>query len=134
MSFTPIRVAVTGAAGQIGYSLLFRIASGAMFGPDQPVILHLIEIPDEKAMAALSAPKHECPDAVLLDVGLPLENGVSVLQFLRRVMRSRAPVVVLTGRDDPEDRETLMRLGVSAYLTKPTPTEELLRALSRALA
>ena len=41
---TPIRVAVTGAAGQIGYSLLFRIASGAMFGPDQPVILHLIEI------------------------------------------------------------------------------------------
>ena len=87
-----------------------------------------------EAMAALSAPKHECPDAVLLDVGLPLENGVSVLQFLRRVMRSRAPVVVLTGRDDPEDRETLMRLGVSAYLTKPTPTEELLRALSRALA
>ena len=44
MSQTPIRVAVTGAAGQIGYALLFRIASGAMFGPDQPVILHLIEI------------------------------------------------------------------------------------------
>ena len=44
MSPTPIRVAVTGAAGQIGYSLLFRIASGAMFGPDQPVILSLIEI------------------------------------------------------------------------------------------
>ena len=41
---TPIRVAVTGAAGQIGYSLLFRIASGAMFGPDQPVELNLIEI------------------------------------------------------------------------------------------
>jgi len=42
---SPIRVAVTGAAGSIGYALLFRIASGAMFGPDQPVILHLIEIP-----------------------------------------------------------------------------------------
>lgn len=42
---TPIKVAVTGAAGQIGYSLLFRIASGSMFGPDQPVELHLIEIP-----------------------------------------------------------------------------------------
>jgi len=42
---SPIKVAVTGAAGQIGYSLLFRIASGAMFGPDQPVELHLIEIP-----------------------------------------------------------------------------------------
>ncbi len=41
---SPIRVAVTGAAGQIGYSLVFRIASGAMFGPNQPIILHLIEI------------------------------------------------------------------------------------------
>src|SRR6195256_5061675 len=43
---TPIKVAVTGAAGQIGYALLFRIASGQMFGPDQPLTLHLIEIPD----------------------------------------------------------------------------------------
>jgi len=41
---TPIRVAVTGAAGQIGYALLFRIASGAMLGADQPVTLHLLEI------------------------------------------------------------------------------------------
>lgn len=41
----PIRVAVTGAAGQIGYALVFRIASGQMFGPDQPVILHLVEVP-----------------------------------------------------------------------------------------
>ena len=48
---SPIKIAVTGAAGQIGYSLLFRIASGAMFGPNQPVILHLIEIPP--ALAAL---------------------------------------------------------------------------------
>ena len=45
MKSTPIHVAITGAAGQIGYSLLFRIASGSMFGPDQPVVLHLIEIP-----------------------------------------------------------------------------------------
>ena len=45
----PVRVAVTGAAGQIGYSLLFRIASGEMLGKDQPVILQLLEIPDEKA-------------------------------------------------------------------------------------
>src|SRR5262245_64352013 len=42
---TPIKVAVTGAAGHIGYALLFRIASGQMFGPDQPLNLHLIEIP-----------------------------------------------------------------------------------------
>jgi malate dehydrogenase len=41
----PIKVAITGAAGQIGYSLLFRVASGALFGPEQPVALHLIEIP-----------------------------------------------------------------------------------------
>src|SRR5918999_614517 len=42
---SPIKVAITGAAGQIGYSLLFRVASGALFGPNQPVALHLIEIP-----------------------------------------------------------------------------------------
>jgi malate dehydrogenase len=42
---SPIRIAVTGAAGQIGYSLIFRIASGEVFGPDQPVILHLVEVP-----------------------------------------------------------------------------------------
>src|ERR1700758_4672300 len=45
MMKSPIKVAVTGAAGQIGYSLLFRIASGEMFGADQPLNLHLIEIP-----------------------------------------------------------------------------------------
>ena len=42
---SPIRVAVTGAAGQIGYALIFRLASGAVFGPDQPVIIHMVEIP-----------------------------------------------------------------------------------------
>ena len=42
---TPVRVAVTGAAGQIGYAVLFRIASGAMRGPDTPVALRLLEIP-----------------------------------------------------------------------------------------
>jgi hypothetical protein len=41
----PIRVAITGAAGQIGYALIFRIASGEVFGPNQPVILHLVEVP-----------------------------------------------------------------------------------------
>ena len=72
MSTTPIRVAVTGAAGQIGYSLLFRIASGALFGPDQPVILHLIEIPDEKAMAALQGVCME-----LDDCAFPLLHGIT---------------------------------------------------------
>lgn len=57
---TPVRVAVTGAAGQIGYSLLFRIASGEVFGPDQPVILHLVEIPP--AMSALDGVHMELDD------------------------------------------------------------------------
>ncbi len=56
----PIRVAVTGAAGQIGYSLLFRIASGSMFGPDQPVALNLIEI--EPALKALNGVVMELDD------------------------------------------------------------------------
>lgn len=69
MSATPIRVAVTGAAGQIGYSLLFRIASGAMFGPEQPVILHLIEI--EPALPALNGVVME-----LEDCAFPLLKGI----------------------------------------------------------
>jgi malate dehydrogenase len=69
MSTSPIRVAVTGAAGQIGYSLLFRIASGAMFGPNQPVILHLIEI--EPALPALGGVVME-----LDDCAFPLLKGV----------------------------------------------------------
>jgi malate dehydrogenase len=67
---TPLRVAVTGAAGQIGYALLFRIASGAMFGPDQPVILQLIEAPIEKAMKALEGVVME-----LDDCAFPLLKG-----------------------------------------------------------
>jgi malate dehydrogenase len=57
---TPLRIAVTGAAGQIGYSLLFRIASGAMLGPDQPVELHLIEI--TPALGALEGVAMELED------------------------------------------------------------------------
>src|SRR3954467_1496233 len=76
---TPIRVAVTGAAGQIGYSLLFRVASGAMFGPDQPVILQLIEVPFEKAMKALEGVAME-----LDDCALPLLKGMVLTDDPRR--------------------------------------------------
>jgi malate dehydrogenase len=62
MSKKPVRVAVTGAAGQIGYALLFRIASGQMLGTDQPVILQLLEIPDEKAQNALKGVMMEVED------------------------------------------------------------------------
>ena len=82
MSKTPIRVAVTGAAGQIGYSLLFRIASGAAFGPDQPVILHLLEIPDEKAMAALNGVCME-----LDDCAFPLLKGIVATSNLDEAFR-----------------------------------------------
>ncbi len=62
MNKKPVRVAVTGAAGQIGYALLFRIASGEMLGRDQPVILQLLEIPDEKAQKALKGVMMELED------------------------------------------------------------------------
>jgi malate dehydrogenase len=62
MSKPPVRVAVTGAAGQIGYSLLFRIAAGEMLGADQPVILQMLEIPDEKAQKALRGVMMELDD------------------------------------------------------------------------
>jgi malate dehydrogenase len=61
MRKTPIRVAVTGAAGAIGYSILFRIASGELFGPDQPVILHLVDI--SEAMPALQGVIMELEDS-----------------------------------------------------------------------
>jgi malate dehydrogenase len=66
------RVAITGAAGQIGYSLLFRIANGDMLGRDQPVILQLLEIPDEKAQKALKGVMME-----LEDCAFPLLAGMS---------------------------------------------------------
>lgn len=62
MAKAPMRVAVTGAAGQIGYSLLFRIANGDMLGKDQPVILQLLEIADEKAQKALKGVMMEIDD------------------------------------------------------------------------
>ena len=66
----PVRVAVTGAAGQIGYSLLFRIASGSMLGPDQPIILQMLELPIEKVQQALTGVMME-----LEDCAFPLLKG-----------------------------------------------------------
>ncbi len=71
MPKAPVRVAVTGAAGQIGYSLLFRIASGEMLGKEQPVILQMLEIPDEKAQKALRGVMME-----LEDCAFPLLAGM----------------------------------------------------------
>ena len=71
MSAQAVRIAVTGAAGQIGYALLFRIASGEMLGKNQPVILQLLEIPDEKAQKSLKGVMME-----LEDCAFPLLAGM----------------------------------------------------------
>ncbi|MCC5867500.1 MAG: malate dehydrogenase [Gammaproteobacteria bacterium] len=74
---TPVRVAITGAAGQIGYQLAFRIASGQMLGPDQPVILQLLEIPP--AMGALSGVAMELDDCAFPTLeGLVLSDDPTV--------------------------------------------------------
>ena len=70
---SPLRIAITGAAGQIGYSLLPRIANGDVFGPDQPIILQLVEIPAEKAMKALEGVAME-----LDDCAFPLLHGIEL--------------------------------------------------------
>ena len=80
MAKKPIRVAVTGAAGNIGYALLFRIASGAMFGPDQPVILQLLEIPVEgpqKALKGVAMELEDCAFPLLTDMVLTGEAEVA---------------------------------------------------------
>lgn len=82
MSKAPLRVAVTGAAGQIGYALLPRIANGDMFGPDQPLILQLLEIPNEKAMAALGGVAME-----LEDCAFPLVQGLVLTDDPARAFR-----------------------------------------------
>jgi malate dehydrogenase len=71
MAKTPVRVTVTGAAGQIGYALIFRIASGEMLGKDQPVILQLLELPIDKVQKALSGVMME-----LEDCAFPLLAGM----------------------------------------------------------
>jgi malate dehydrogenase len=80
MAKAPIRVAVTGAAGNIGYALLFRIASGEMFGKDQPLILQLLEIPMEgpqKALKGVAMELEDCAFPLLTDMVLTGEADVA---------------------------------------------------------
>jgi len=66
---TPVRIAVTGCAGQIGYALLFRIAAGDMLGPDQPVILQMIEVPQAlKALEGVVMELRDCAFPLLADI------------------------------------------------------------------
>ena len=100
---TPVRVAVTGAAGQIGYSLLFRIASGAMLGPDTPVILQLLEV--TPALGALGGVKME-----LDDCAFPLLAGIETSDD-PNVAFGDADVALLVGampRKDGMERADLL--------------------------
>src|SRR5487761_2390567 len=75
---TPVQVTVTGAAGQIGYSLLFRIASGALLGPDQPVVLRLLEIePAMKALDGVIMELDDCAFPLLADIEPPADLSVA---------------------------------------------------------
>jgi malate dehydrogenase len=93
-SRTPIRVAVTGAAGNIGYALLFRIASGAMFGPDQPVILQLLEVPVEGPQKALKGVAME-----LEDCAFPLLAGLVLTGEAEVAFDDGTAVFVFAGQD-----------------------------------
>ena len=85
----PVRVAITGAAGQIGYSLLFRVASGEMLGPDQPVILQLLELP--VAFDALKGVAME-----VTDCGFPLVDGIICTDDMNVAFKD-ADIVLLVG-------------------------------------
>jgi len=91
MAKPAVRIAVTGAAGQIGYSILFRIASGEMLGKDQPVILQLLDIPDDKAQAVLKGVMME-----LDDCAFPLLAGMSAASDAKIAFKD-ATVAVLVG-------------------------------------
>ncbi|HOX56847.1 MAG TPA: malate dehydrogenase [Candidatus Paceibacterota bacterium] len=105
----PIRVAVTGAAGQIGYALLFRIASGSMFGAHQPLILHLIEVP--AAIPALQGLAMELEDG-----GFPLLKGVVVTSSLEEGFRGVNWVLLVGAAPRKPGMERKDLLGVNAKI------------------
>src|SRR5437763_3627412 len=111
MPSNPIRVAVTGAAGQIGYSLVFRIASGSMFGPEQPVIWHLIEI--EPALPALQGVVME-----LEDCAFPLLKGVVPTANLDEGFRgvNWALLVVSVPRKQGMERKDLLGINGKIFI------------------
>src|ERR1017187_2674717 len=115
----PIRVAVTGAAGQIGYSLLFRIASGGMFGTHQPLILHLIEI--APAMPALHGLVME-----LEDCGFPLLKGVVATSSLEEGFRgvNWALLVGSVPRKPGIERKDLLGVNGKIFVGQGRPVQK----------
>jgi|GEM_PF-1590671 len=86
-----------------------------------------------EAMVVLTSPEATFPHAAVLDIGLPLEDGVSVLHFLRNVLQSKLPVIVVTGRQDSEEERELRNLGIADFIRKPVISARLLEALSSLL-
>src|SRR5262245_694933 len=94
----PVRVAITGAAGQIGYSLLFRVASGEMLGADQPVILQLVEVPP--AMKALDGVVMEVEDCAF-----PLVAGIETADDPRKGFKDTQVALLVGARPRTKDME-----------------------------
>jgi malate dehydrogenase len=117
----PMRVAVTGAAGQIGYSLLFRIASGDMLGPDQPIVLQLLEIPDEKAQKALKGVMME-----LDDCAFPLLQSMSAASDPKAAFRD-VDVALLVGarpRGPGMERKDLLEANGAIFVPQGKALDE----------
>ena len=86
------------------------------------------------AASALTVVNRERPDLILLDLGLPAGDGFLVLERLRRIEAfATVPVLVITGRSDPETRKRVETMGVAPMLTKPIATEALLAAIRAGL-
>jgi malate dehydrogenase len=111
MNHPPIRVAVTGAAGAIGYSLLFRIASGEMFGPDQPVIIHLVDV--EPALPVLQGVVME-----LEDCASPLLTGLVATANLDEGFKdvSWALLVGSVSRKPGMERKDLLKINGNIFV------------------
>jgi malate dehydrogenase len=117
----PVRVAVTGAAGQIGYSLLFRITAGEMLGADQPVILQLLEIPNDKAQKALNGVMME-----LEDCAFPLLAGMTATADASTAFRD-ADIALLVGarpRGPGMERKDLLMENAKIFIEQGRALDE----------
>ena len=126
----PVRVTVTGAAGQIGYSLLFRIAAGEMLGPDQPVILQMLEIPVDKAQKALQGVMMEMDDCAF-----PLLAGMLGTDDPRKAFQD-ADVALLVGarpRGPGMERKDLLMENAKIFIAQGRALNEAARRHVRVL-
>ncbi|KAL6532421.1 hypothetical protein OROGR_014391 [Orobanche gracilis] len=119
MAKEPVRVLVTGAAGQIGYALVPMIARGVMLGPDQPVILHMLDIPP--AAEALNGVKME-----LVDAAFPLLKGVVATTDVVEACTGVSVAVMVGGfpRKEGMERKDVMSKNVSIYKSQASALEK----------